>query len=456
MTSSYLRSWIWHIAGLGLFLVSLPLYRSWEHVEVLGRWSKSYALFMAIAASAWLVVLGVLVLRGKQQPQAPTRMSAKPLLGWALFGWGVAYLAAALDSSAAAARILQFNITGSTTTLPAVLEWVAMVLAATGIGLWVGKRIPTRLQNAALMCATLAATLLLAEGLARFKALVWPETQGFPSMSSKIWERRYVALNSLGFRDVEHPVAAAAGEKRILVVGDSYAFGHGVDRPADRYGEQVLARLRQRSGQNWTLLNASRGDTHTLQHIGFLEEMLRYRPDLVVLVYVFNDIDYLSPVTPRPALLRAGGLLALLRPVRLLFVNSYLFQEIYVRWSRLASTRSSTGAAADPYQDAQLMQTHTGDLARFVGKAQSAGAAVRIVAFDNNVGVAPALQARLERFNRNLRQSGLPLCTLEGVFEAHDPRQLRVNSLDVHPNALANKIAAEATDRCLYEASLQK
>ena len=73
------------------------------------------------------------------------------------------------------------------------------------------------------------------------------------------------------------------------------------------------------------------------------------RPDAVVLLYVFNDIDYLRPATPRTGW-------GTLHPAGILFRNSYLFQEIYLRVR--ASGLVGNPRPPDPYFDAAVLARH--------------------------------------------------------------------------------------------------
>jgi hypothetical protein len=49
-----------------------------------------------------------------------------------------------------------------------------------------------------------------------------------------------IRTNSLGFRDIEHPLGKAAGELRILAIGDSFTEGQGA--PFDQTWLSVLGR----------------------------------------------------------------------------------------------------------------------------------------------------------------------------------------------------------------------
>lgn len=170
--------------------------------------------------------------------------------------------------------------------------------------------------------ASLTALVVVLEGGARLKAFVWPETHGFPTHSEALWWSRFVEFNRMGFRDVDH-ATESGGRPRLAVIGDSYALGWGI------------------------------------------------RPDLVVLVYVFNDIDYLRPVTRRSILAPSSNSLAsTLHPGRVLFINSYMFQELYVRLRQM-SFRLAEPEADDTYSDSALLARHLDDLSGFVDAARA-------------------------------------------------------------------------------------
>ena len=126
----------------------------------------------------------------------------------------------------------------------------------------------------------------------------------------------------------------------LAVVGDSYAFGWGIRDAADRFGERLVRTLNQDTTEKWRLVNASVGNRHTLQEFALMDSVMRFSPDVVILLYVFNDIDYLSPPDSQVAWANHGKSFASrLAPIRLLFLNSYLFQELLVRFRQLTYPR---------------------------------------------------------------------------------------------------------------------
>ena len=104
-------------------------------------------------------------------------------------------------------------------------------------------------------------------------------------------------LNSLGFRGPEWSEPAAG--RRVLVLGDSYAFGWGVG-DEDPFPAQ-MAGLARAAGRGLEVLNAGVPGYSTPQELGALQELgERFRPDAVVLAFVMNDGQPPQPLPPDP------------------------------------------------------------------------------------------------------------------------------------------------------------
>ena len=111
---------------------------------------------------------------------------------------------------------------------------------------------------------------------------------------------RTVTANSRGIRGGdEHAQEKPAGVRRIVVIGDSFTFGEGVD-DQDTFPSQLQARL----GTGVEVINLGvHGYGHDQMLIRLREEGLRYAPDLVVLGYYADDVarnvlsfrDYAKP-----------------------------------------------------------------------------------------------------------------------------------------------------------------
>jgi hypothetical protein len=448
-----IRGWgvgLGRVLAATLVVASLPLYVSYENRPVLDRWSRPYAIALLLALLLWAACLWHWWRR--RAPRDSAAGVAAAIVDAALLCLGVAYLLSALSHADAAARLFDLDLFGSTSPLPAALEGLALVGLLLGASAWALLRTTGAVQQAVLVGASLLALLSLGELGARAKAFCFPETQGFPTHASRIWQQRHVHANGRGYRDAEHAFERVGDVRRLAVVGDSYAFGAGIEDPAERFGEQLGAALASTSGTGWETLNVSRPDSHTLDHLRFLEHALEFQPDLVVLLYVFNDLDYLAALTARTALSEAPrGILQRLHPARVAFRNSYLFQEVYVRIRLIRYRIAEEPVRADPYEDPALLERHLRDLELFVARARQAGAGALVVPFDIAIAAQPGSAQRYRRFVEAARERGLPVCSLEGAFGEKAFAELAVNALDAHPNALAHRLAAQAALPCVAE-----
>jgi lysophospholipase L1-like esterase len=104
----------------------------------------------------------------------------------------------------------------------------------------------------------------------------------------------YYKINAAGFRDHEFqdPTrnAKQADEYRIVVLGDSVAWGWGVDM--EKVWPQVLEAdvNSQGSGKRLSVYNLAVNGYSTPQEVRILAKYgLHYQPDLVILNYVLND-----------------------------------------------------------------------------------------------------------------------------------------------------------------------
>lgn len=102
-----------------------------------------------------------------------------------------------------------------------------------------------------------------------------------------------IRINSEGLRDYEHPREKYPEVFRILVLGDSFAFGSGVSME-ESYPKLLEAMLNQNlaeKGQKYEVINAGIDGYGTEQEYLFLEELgNRYKPDLVIVGLFANDI----------------------------------------------------------------------------------------------------------------------------------------------------------------------
>jgi lysophospholipase L1-like esterase len=140
--------------------------------------------------------------------------------------------------------------------------------------------------------------------------LVFRMRPGFDGLDSQFEFEVRERTNSLGLRDRELGPKPEGG-LRILALGDSYAFGHGVELE-ETYAKRLEERLRGALGRSVEVINAGVPAWSLLQELRFLEHQgLGLQPDMVLVgFYVGNDLvdSYnLFDAEGRPTLGVEGG-----------------------------------------------------------------------------------------------------------------------------------------------------
>ncbi len=161
----------------------------------------------------------------------------------------------------------------------------------------------------AAMLLGLVMALLLAEGLVRvfFDEAVQPRfviDPGYGVRANKpsVETQHYVpgdytvriTTNSAGMRGQrEYPLARAPGKRRILILGDSFPFGYGVEdnEVVSAVLEDLLNAGVATGGGGYEVINLGVSGFGQAEELVTWENRARdYRPDVVVLFYFDNDI----------------------------------------------------------------------------------------------------------------------------------------------------------------------
>ena len=425
--------------GVTLFTVALSSYSS-AHPAVL-RWSTAYSGVMLVAAScaaaAWTWCW--------RRARAPgmTWSPASALFDLAVLSAGLAYLVSAAHTPVRAGDLLDGNILGSDYPAAALLGALPVLLVTAALLAVPVTRRLVRRHAWLLSIVTLLPMIAVAEAVVRMGVVLAPEVQAFPTHRTAMWLARYATPGLNGFRDGTH--GADAIGPRLLIVGDSYAFGWGIEKRGDRLGERLAAGLDSVTADRWESFNVSRPDLDTRAEIALIDSAPPVNPTVAVVVYVFNDMDYLAPPkTHRSVFAEAPeGLLGRINPARILFLNSFLAQETYVRLRHIGLRLTPGRAPQDSYGDSVLVAVHLRDVCQLVKRAAGKGIA-GLVPLDIAPVLSPAYGKRMERFTRQANRAGIPVWRVDTAFAGHSFEDLVVNSLDAHPNELAHQLAARA------------
>jgi len=164
------------------------------------------------------------------------------------------------------------------------------MLLAPGVVLFAGAFVPLpaiRRMSRNFLVSYAVFALALAGGELYFR-YVYAQSENILTKSTSNWLDRYWQTNSLGFRDREWTPEDWAGKQTILLLGDSFAAGWGIENPSDRFGD-VLAGL---LGDEWAVVNAAEYGRSTPEQLDIAREHPLQDPDVIILQYFLNDISY--------------------------------------------------------------------------------------------------------------------------------------------------------------------
>jgi len=92
--------------------------------------------------------------------------------------------------------------------------------------------------------------------------------------------------NSLGFRGSKEYSAVCEKQKRIIVVGGSAAFGHGLPNDKESFQSQI-----EQLNTQYEVINAGVGGFYSGQELTYIvTELVDYHPDLIIAFDGFNDL----------------------------------------------------------------------------------------------------------------------------------------------------------------------
>lgn len=95
-----------------------------------------------------------------------------------------------------------------------------------------------------------------------------------------------VKINSHGLRDDDYAFDRTPGKSRLLVLGDSYSWGFGVEK------EEIFTEILERKWSQWEIVNTSVSGYGTDQeYLYFKHRGRNYHPDVVLLVFHPNDFE---------------------------------------------------------------------------------------------------------------------------------------------------------------------
>jgi lysophospholipase L1-like esterase len=258
-----------------------------------------------------------------------------------------------------------------------------------------------------------------------------------------------VRINALGLRDAERPTPKPADTARLLVLGDSVAFGFGV-LAEESFPARLEAGLgRLADGRRYEVVNAGVVGYNTIQERARLEQVgLRLQPDVVILTFVVNDLldtfsifdhqyEPTGPLAPIKQWLRRNSRL------------SHFYQD--VSWRIADSLRKDPNRPEAP-RDRQRLFERELEIAKIAQLSRASGARFLLALYPDNLDnrVSADSGGRQETVREALfafaAQQGLPVLDLtSAIGDVRDPRarSMRLRE-DPHPSPTGHQAIADA------------
>jgi hypothetical protein len=259
-----------------------------------------------------------------------------------------------------------------------------------------------------------------------------------------------VEYNSLRFRDVE-PSPRPAGVRRVAIVGDSFTEGQGVKEP-DTY-PRVLERLLNGGGGAWEVRNCGRRGADFPQLNEAFADCLQYSPDVVVYAMVLNDADRSPEFQAQQSyvndwILDRGMLLEGRPAPELGFLESRLQALVADRIETWRTGRATARWYRDMYAEPNRVGwERTQDYLREMNRRTvAAGGRFLLASWPLMVhleGDDPFADVS-EKIRRFCLAAGIPRHDLRAAFRGRQTESLWVHPVDMHPNEIADRLAAES------------
>ncbi len=188
--------------------------------------------------------------------------------------------------------------------------------------------------------------------------------EGVLSKASQIWwEKYWNPVNSLNYRDKE--IGSDTVKTNVLVIGDSFAAGHGLESLSDRFSDILENKL---GSENYVVYNLGVSGSDTRDEA---ERLIKYpvKPDVIVLQYFPNDIEKAAREKGL-TLTGAEPYHDLTGPLATLVKRFYLPNFVYWQLPH-ASFGTFEDFVKTSYTDTTILNTHLRDLSRILAYRDS-------------------------------------------------------------------------------------
>ncbi|MDZ4766265.1 MAG: SGNH/GDSL hydrolase family protein [Chloroflexota bacterium] len=264
--------------------------------------------------------------------------------------------------------------------------------------------------------------LVLLGGIEAYLRFGYAESENVITLATQNWLARYWHTNALGYRDRDWTPADWAGKQTVMVVGDSFAAGWGIENTADRFPDVLAAHL----GDDYALINIAQYGTATPEQLEMLRAHPLQDPDIVILQYFLNDISYaglslglLPTPDPLPAWANESA------------IGNLLYTRLLASWVRADDWWQWN---YDAYDNVGIWSVHEREIDAFIDYTESIGARLIVVIFPNLLDPVRSV-AYIDRVAQVFEARGhTDVLKLFDAAAAWSPAELMVSARDTHPS----------------------
>ena len=268
--------------------------------------------------------------------------------------------------------------------------------------------------------------------------------EGVLSKASQIWwEKYWNPVNDLGYHDKE--VEKQSGKTKVLVVGDSFAAGHGLEDVNDRFSNILEEKLGK---DKFEVYNLGVSGADTRDEAKRLKEF-PVKPDIIVLQYFPNDVERVG--REKGLSLSGAEPYADLKGISATIVRHFYLPN-FIYW-QLPHTGFSTFEkfVQTAYTDTTVLNAHLRDMSEIVAYKDSTKAKMYTVfipflfQLDKSAGYTKPVE-------NYLQNNGVTVVTLNDGIAKIPEKERVVGKNDGHGSATLNHLIADR----LYQAMEKK
>jgi len=264
------------------------------------------------------------------------------------------------------------------------------------------------------------------------------------------WFQRHVEpyRNSDGFRDKrEFPKGQSEKSSRIFMIGDSFTIAQGINRMDDRFTdltEETLNQRREGDQKKVAVYNLGEFGWEVSVIDGVVQAFFQKgcRPDVVVYVYMLNDIEGYDPRTEE-----AITKIQQQQPQSILWTKTYFFNWMNFLWRQHQAKRTVEyfPHLADSYREQPWkgVQKKLDSMQR-VCEANDSELRMVFFPFLHNLGPNYEFKHAHQQLAEWCETHDIRYLDLEPVLTPAAAEDLTVNRYDNHPNERCHAIVAKA------------